>query len=90
MLTDDSEFEYPLMQRENQSKSTTQIRKKKVKSNDKLKMIELLRESVEKQNRNNEIMIEATKELKNGMTEQANIMVSGFEDVMKGLLEQKK
>ena len=38
-------------------------------------MIELLRESVENQNRNNEIVIEATKELKNGMTEQANIMV---------------
>ena len=36
MLTDDSEFEHPLMQRETQSKSTTQIRKKrKVDSNDK-------------------------------------------------------
>ena len=35
-------------------------------------------------------MIEATKELKNGMTEPANIMVSSFKDVMKCLLEQKK
>ena len=36
MLTDDSEFEHPLMQRETQSKSNTQIRKKrKVDSNDK-------------------------------------------------------
>ena len=31
-----------------------------------------------------------TKELKKGMTEQANIMVPGFNDVMKCLLEQKK
>ena len=35
-------------------------------------------------------MIEATNELKNGMIEQANIMVSGFKDVMKCLLEHKK
>ena len=33
-------------------------------------MIKLLRESVENQNRNNELMIEATKELKKGMKEQ--------------------
>ena len=38
MLTDDSEFEYPLMQRKTQSKSATQIRKKrKVESSDKSK-----------------------------------------------------
>ena len=91
MLTDDSKFEHPLMQRETQTKSTTQIRKKrKVESNDKSKTIELLKESVENQNRKNEVMIEATKELKNGMTEPANIMVSSFKDVMKCLLEQKK
>ena len=47
ILTDDSELEYPLMQKETQSKSTTQIRK--VESDDKSKMIELLRESVENQ-----------------------------------------
>ena len=40
MLTDDSEFECPLMQRKTQSKSATQIRKKrKVESNDKSKWI---------------------------------------------------
>ena len=62
MLTDDSEFEYTLMQRKTQSKSATQIRKKrKVESNDKSKWIELLRESVENQSCNNEIKIEATK-----------------------------
>ena len=62
MLTDDSEFEYPLMQRKTQSKSATQIRKKrKVESNDKSKWIELLWESVENQSCNNEIKIEATK-----------------------------
>ena len=33
-------------------------------------MIKLLRESVQNQNRNNELMIEATKELKKGMKEQ--------------------
>ena len=33
MLTDDSEFEYPLIQRETQSKSTIQIRKKKERLN---------------------------------------------------------
>ena len=71
--------------------SITQISKKrKTELDDKWKMIELLRESVENENRNNEITIEATKELKNGMTEQANIMVPGFKDVMKGLREQKK
>ena len=65
VLTDDSEFEYPLIQKETQSKSTIQIRKKSiVESDDKSKMIELLRGSVENQNRNNELMIEATKELK--------------------------
>ena len=38
MLTDDSEFECPLMQRKTQSKSATQIRKKrKVESSDKSK-----------------------------------------------------
>ena len=36
-------------------------------------MIELLRESVENQSRNNEIMIEATNELKNGMTDQLTL-----------------
>ena len=62
MLTDDSEFECPLMQRKTQNKSATQIRKKrKVESNDKSKWIELLRESVENQSCNNEIKIEATK-----------------------------
>ena len=35
-------------------------------------------------------MIEPTKELKNGMIEQANIMVSGFKDVMKCLMEQRE
>ena len=35
-------------------------------------------------------MIKATKKLKNGMTVQANIMVSDFEVVMKYLLKQKK
>ena len=90
MLTDDSEFEYLLMQRETQSKSTTQIRKKrKVESDDKSKMIEFLRELVENQNCNNEITITA-KELKNAITEQANIIVSGFKDVMNCLLEPKK
>ena len=70
MLTDNSEFDYPLMQKKTQNKSTTQIRKKsKVESDDKSKMIELLRESVENQNRNNELMMEATMELKNGLTE---------------------
>ena len=50
------------MQRGTQSKSTIQIRKKrKVGSNDKSKWIELLRESVENQNYNNEIKIEVTK-----------------------------
>ena len=64
LLTDVSEFEYPLMQRETQSKSTIQIRKKSiVESDDKSKMTELLRESIENQNRYNELMIEATKEL---------------------------
>ena len=90
MLTDDSEFEYLLMQRETQSKSTTQIRKKrKVESDDKSKMIEFLRELVENQNCNSEITITA-KELKNTITEQANIIVSGFKDVMNCLLEPKK
>ena len=90
MLTDDSEFEYLLMQREIQSKSTTQIRKKrKVESDDKSKMIEFLRELVENQNCNSEITITA-KELKNAITEQANIIVSGFKDVMNCLLEPKK
>ena len=90
MLTDDSEFEYLLMQRETQSKSTTQIRKKrKVELDDKSKMIEFLRELVENQNCNSEITITA-KELKNAITEQANIIVSGFKDVMNCLLEPKK
>ena len=63
-------FEYPLIQRETQSKSTTQIRKnKKVESDDESKLIELLRESVKNKNRNKEIVIEANKELRNGMTE---------------------
>ena len=63
-------FEYPLIQRETQSKSTTQIRKnKKVESDDESKLIELLRESVKNKNRNKEIVIEANKELRNRMTE---------------------
>ena len=63
-------FEYPFIQRETQSKSTTQIRKtKKVESDDESKLIELLRESVKNKNRNKEIVIEANKELRNGMTE---------------------
>ena len=53
-------------------------------------MIGFLRESVENENRNNELMIEATKELKNGMREQANFMVPDFKNIMKCLLEQKK
>lgn len=91
MLTAISKFEYPLMQRKTQNKLSIQIRKKrKLDRDDKPKMMELLRESVENQNWNYETMIEATKELKNGRTEQASIMMSGFKDVVKFLLELKK
>lgn len=91
MLTAISKFEYPLMQRKTQNKLSIQIRKKrKLDRDDKSKMMELLRESVENQNWNYETMIEATKELKNGKTEQASIMISGFKDVVKFLLELKK
>ena len=70
ILTDDSKIEYQLIRKETQSKSTTQIRKnKKVESDDESKLIELLRESVKNKNRNKEIVIEANKELRNGMTE---------------------
>ena len=90
ILTDDSKIEYQLIRKETQSKSTTQIRKnKKVESDDESKLIELLRESVKNKNRNKEIVIEANKELRNRMTEQGNIMVLCFKDVMKCLLEQK-
>ena len=79
------------MQRKTQNKLSIQIRKKrKLDRDDKSKMMELLRESVENQNWNYETMIEATKELKNGKTEQASIMISGFKDVVKFLLELKK
>ena len=79
------------MQRKTQNKLSIQIRKKrKLDRDDKPKMMELLRESVENQNWNYETMIEATKELKNGRTEQASIMMSGFKDVVKFLLELKK
>ena len=37
LLTDDSELEYPLMQSETQSNSTTQIRKKSIAESDKKK-----------------------------------------------------
>ena len=70
ILTDDSKIEYQLIRKETQSKSTTQIRKnKKVESDDESKLIELLRESVKNKNRSKEIVIEANKELRNGMTE---------------------
>ena len=79
------------MQRKTQNKLSIQIRKKrKLDRDDKPKMMELLRESVENQNWNCETMIEATKEFKNGKTEQASIMMSGFKDVVKFLLELKK
>ena len=79
------------MQRKTQNKLSIQIRKKrKLDRDDKPKMMELLRESVENQNWNYETTIEATKKLKNGRTEQASIMMSGFKDVVKFLLELKK
>ena len=79
------------MQRKTQNKLSIQIRKKrKLGRDDKPKMMELLRESVENQNWNCETMIEATKEFKNGKAEQASIMMSGFKDVVKFLLELKK
>ena len=79
------------MQRKTQNKLSIQIRKKrKLDRDDKPKMMELLRESVENQNWNYETMIEAAKELINGKTEQASIMMSGFKDVVKFLLELTK
>ena len=57
MLTDDSKFEHPLMQTERPSKLTIQIRKKgKFESDDKSEMIDLLRDLVAYQTRNNEIL----------------------------------
>lgn len=57
MLTDDSKFEHPLIQTETQSKLTIQIRKKrKFESDDKSEMIDLLRDLVAYQTRNNEIL----------------------------------
>ena len=57
MLTDDSKFEDPLMQTETQRKLKIQIRnKRKFESDDKSKMIDLLRDSVKYQTRNNEIL----------------------------------
>lgn len=63
-------------------------KQKKFESDDKSKMIELLRNSVEYQNRNNEIM-QGYQEIANGIPEQVNITVLSFNDVMKCLLGQK-
>lgn len=63
-------------------------KQKKFESDDKSKMIELLRNSVEYQNRNNEIM-RGYQEITNGISEQVNITVLSFNDVMKCLLGQK-
>ena len=51
---------------------------------------DLLKFSVDNQAKNNEIMKTAAKELKEGMVEQANVLVTGFKDVMKTLVENKK
>lgn len=51
---------------------------------------DLLKFSVDNQAKNNEIMQAAAKELKDGMVEQANVLVTGFKDVMKTLVENKK
>ena len=64
------------------------VAKRKRKNNDDL--YELLRLSVENQTKNNEIMTEAAKELRSGMKEQATVLVDGFKDVMKSILENKK
>lgn len=63
-------------------------KQKKFESDDKSKMIELLRNSVEYQNRNNKIM-RGYQEITNGIPEQVNITVLSFNDVMKCLLGQK-
>ena len=65
-------------------------RPKRKANDDKDNIYKLLRLSVDNQTRNNEIMVEAASELKTGMIEQATVLVNGFKDVMKSLLENKK
>ena len=57
---------------------------------DKDNIYKLLRLSVDKQTRNNKVMVEAASELKTRMIEQATVLVNRFKDVMKSLLENKK
>ena len=65
-------------------------RPKRKASDDKDDVYKLLRLSVDNQTKNNQIMIEAASELKTGMIEQATVLVNGFKDVMKSLMENKK
>lgn len=94
MLPDDCDIEQE-ENTSNDSKELVDVNKPKAPKNPKKRkstddVYELLKVSVENQSKNNQIMQGAANDLRNGMVEQANVLVSGFKDVMKTLMENKQ